>query len=244
MARLWAGKAACSAVVLWMLHSSRATWWLCLTRPSAAASRGEIRCRWLSWSRPLVSPYRWLGPFRSMWLMTWSVARCLLIVSFVVGAMSSADAQQPPATGAPSVSRMQDGASSTAPKPEKTFELLPGEDPQNRLISPFVSHLAGDQKQFWTSPARLRKKDLRWIVPIGGMTAGFIASDSWLSKQVPDKPNQLNRSSKISDYSTYALIGAGGGAFLLGHLTHNDHMSETGLLAGEAAINSTTVTYL
>jgi hypothetical protein len=132
-------------------------------------------------------------------------------------------------------------ASST---PEKSFELLPGEDPHNRLVSPFLVHLAGDQKQFWTSPVRLRKKDLRWIVPFGGMTAALIASDSWLSKQVPDKPDQLNRSLKISDYSTYALIGAGGGAFLLGHMSHNDHLSETGLLAGEAAINSTAVTYL
>ena len=155
-----------------------------------------------------------------------------------------ASAQQPPTTGVPSASRTQDGTSSMSPKPEKTFELLPGEDPQNRLVSPFLSHLAGDQKQFWTSPTRLRKKDLRWIVPFGGMTAAFIAGDSWLSKQVPNKPNQLDRSLKISDYSTYALIGAGGSAFLLGHLTRNDHMAETGLLAGEAAINSTTVTYL
>jgi membrane-associated phospholipid phosphatase len=129
-------------------------------------------------------------------------------------------------------------------KSEQSFELLPGEDPNNRLVSPFLSHLAADQRQFWTSPTRLRTKDLYWIAPFGGITAAFIAGDSWLSKQVPDKPNQLDRSLKISDYTTYALIGAGGSAFLLGHMTHNDHMSETGLLAGEAAINSTAITYL
>lgn len=176
--------------------------------------------------------------------MTCSIARCLLIICFYASVMHSANAQQ---TGGSPLggSQERNSASATTPvKPEKTFELLPGEDPNNRLVSPFLAHLAGDQKQFWTSPARLRKKDLRWIVPFGGMTAAFIASDSWLSKQVPDKPNQLDRSLKISDYSTYALIGAGGGAFLLGHLTHNDHMGETGLLAGEAAINSTAVTYL
>src|SRR5262249_47324520 len=48
----------------------------------------------------------------------------------------------------------------------------------------------------------------------------------------------------ISDYAVYSLIGAGGGAFLWGHLTHNDRLQETGLLSGEAAINSTAVTYL
>jgi membrane-associated phospholipid phosphatase len=176
--------------------------------------------------------------------MTWGVARGLVTVCLFASVTLIASAQRPPTTGVPSASRTQDGTSSMAPKPEKTFELLPGEDPQNRLVSPFLSHLARDQNQFWTSPARLRKKDLRWIVPFGGITAGFIASDSWLSKQVPDKPDQLDRSLKISDYTTYALIGAGGGAFLLGHMTHNDHMGETGLLAGEAAINSTAVTYL
>ena len=180
--------------------------------------------------------------------MTCNVGRCFLILYFFVGVMHTANAQQNAPEGGPPLRESHEKNSSfttTAPsKPENGFELLPGEDPNNRLVSPFLAHLAGDQKQFWTSPVRLRKKDLRWIVPFGGMTAAFIAGDSWLSKQVPDKPDQLDRSLKISDYSTYALIGAGGGAFLLGHMTHNDHLSETGLLAGEAAINSTAITYL
>ena len=179
--------------------------------------------------------------------MTCSVGRCFLILYFFVAVMHTARAQQNAPEGGPSLgeSHEKNSFSTTASsKTEKGFELLPGEDPHNRLLSPFLAHLAGDQRQFWTSPARLRKRDLRWIVPFGGMTAAFIAGDSWLSKQVPNKPNQLDRSLKISDYSTYALIGAGGSAFLLGHMTHNDHLSETGLLAGEAAINSTAITYL
>jgi hypothetical protein len=124
------------------------------------------------------------------------------------------------------------------------YGLQPGEDPENRLVSPFLKHLASDQKAFWTSPARFRAADLKWILPGAGITAAFIASDSWVSKQVPDKPNQLTRSLHISDYTTYSMIGIGGSAFLLGHMTHNDHLQETGLLSGEAAINSTAVTYL
>src|ERR1700680_1332230 len=62
--------------------------------------------------------------------------------------------------------------------------LQPGEDPDNRLVSPFLKHMVADQKQFWTSPARFRTKDLKWIVPGLGITAAFIASDSWWSKQV------------------------------------------------------------
>jgi hypothetical protein len=126
---------------------------------------------------------------------------------------------------------------------DRNYDLQPGVDPENRLFSPFIKHTVQDQQHFWTFPARARKKDLKWILPLAGATAGLIASDSWISKQVPNRPDQLNRSLKISDYSLYSLIGAGGGAFILGKLSNNDHTSETGLLATEAAINATAVTY-
>src|SRR5579863_5578463 len=122
------------------------------------------------------------------------------------------------------------------------FDLQPGEDPQNRLVSPFLKHIAGDQKQFWTSPARFRTKDLKWILPAAGITAAFIASDSWWSRQV--NPAHQQTSLTVSDYGTYSLIGLGGASFLLGSMTHDDHLQETGLLSSEAAINATGVTYL
>ena len=74
-----------------------------------------------------------------------------------------------------------------------------------------------------------------------GFTGALIASDSWMSKQVPDSPSQLKHSLDFSNYAAYSLVGGVGAAYLWGHITHNDHMSETGLLAGEAAINSTAV---
>ncbi len=138
----------------------------------------------------------------------------------------------------------------TAPSPQSTKEsvsedpylLPPGEDPENRLLSPFLKHLVGDQKQFWTAPARLNIKDLKWGIPFVGITAGFIASDSWWAKQV--NPSHMHTSLNISDYSTYSLIGIGGGAFLLGQITNNDHMKEAGLLSGEAAVDATGVAYV
>jgi hypothetical protein len=122
------------------------------------------------------------------------------------------------------------------------FELQPGEDPQNRLVSPFFKHIVSDQKQFWTSPARFRTKDLRWILPGVGITAAFIASDSWWSRQV--NPSHVQTSLHVSDYGTYSLAALGGASFLFGHMTHDDHLEEAGLLSGEAAINATGVTYL
>lgn len=131
----------------------------------------------------------------------------------------------------------------TVPKNEPgAYALQPGEDPENRLVSPFLKHLATDQKEFWTSPARLRVKDLKWIAPLAGVTAAFIASDSWWAKQV--NPSHAQTSLHISDYGAYSMIGLGGASFLFGHMTHNDHLQEAGLLSGEAAINSAAVAYL
>src|SRR6185437_16059028 len=87
-----------------------------------------------------------------------------------------------------------------------------------------------------------RFKDMEWIAPFAAVSAGFMAGDSWLSKQIP--LGELSRSKTFSNYATYSLIGAGAGSFLLGHLTSNDQMSEAGLISGEAAINSTAVSYL
>lgn len=129
--------------------------------------------------------------------------------------------------------------SKTEPDP---YALQPGEDPENRLVSPFLKHIATDQREFWTAPARLRVKDLKWIAPLAGVTAAFIASDSWWAKQVP--LSHVQTSLHISDYGAYSMIGLGGASFLLGHVTHNDHLQEAGLLSGEAAINSTAVAYL
>lgn len=122
--------------------------------------------------------------------------------------------------------------------------LEPGTDPQNRLVSPFVKHIVEDQKEFWTAPSRLSVQDLRWILPAAAGTTAFIIGDSWFSRQVPSSPSALNRSLKVSDYTTYSMIGIGGGAFLLGEVTKNDHLQESGLLSGEAAINSTAIAYL
>jgi membrane-associated phospholipid phosphatase len=137
-------------------------------------------------------------------------------------------------------------ASGAAARPEaRTFvdgdALQPGEDPENHLISPFLKHVVNDQKQLWTSPAQVETKDLKWILPGAGITAAFIASDSWWAKQVP--VSHIATSKKVSDYGTYSFLGLSGASFLWGQMKHDDQLSEAGLLAGEAAINATAVAY-
>jgi hypothetical protein len=169
----------------------------------------------------------------------WVQRRGLQIALLTIAVSAQARAQ----TGVPvSPSPPNTTQKASAEDSASRFDLQPGEDPQNRLVSPFLKHIAGDQKQFWTSPARFRTKDLKWILPAAGITAAFIASDSWWSRQV--NPAHQQTSLTISDYGTYSLIGLGGASFLFGSMTHDDHLQETGLLSAEAAINATGVTYL
>ena len=134
----------------------------------------------------------------------------------------------------------------TDPKANSTAasgrELPPGEDPENRLLVPFARHFMSDQENFWSAPRHLRLNDLKWIVPLAGVTAAFVASDSWISKQVP--PNYVHSSKTFSNYTVYSLVGVSAGSLLWGRVRGNDHLSEAGLLMGEAALNSTATSYL
>src|SRR5712664_2946064 len=95
-----------------------------------------------------------------------------------------------------------------------------------------------DQKQIWTSPSRLRFSDTDWLVPLSGITAGLMVTDRDFSKHLTQNPTTISHYKTLSDAGVGALIGGAGGMWLLGHVSHNEHWSETGFLAGEAALNS------
>src|SRR5216684_6113315 len=95
-----------------------------------------------------------------------------------------------------------------------------------------------DQEKIWTSPAKIRFSDTQWLVPLSGITAGLFVTDSDFSRHLSQNPTTINHYKSLSNAGVGALIGGAGGMWLLGHVRHNEHWSETGFLAGEAAINS------
>ena len=112
------------------------------------------------------------------------------------------------------------------------------DEPSNTVGTQFFKHLASDQKAIWTSPSHLRWSDGAWLFPLAAVTAGFFATDRAVPPALPTDQNKLNRYTSLSNYGVYSLIGAGGGLYLWSKLSHDDHQRETGILAGEAAINS------
>jgi hypothetical protein len=98
-----------------------------------------------------------------------------------------------------------------------------------------------DQEQIWTSPVNIRFSDTVWLVPLSGIMAGLFVTDTEYSKHLSHTPATISHYNTVSNAGIGALIGGAGGMWLLGHVKHNEHWSETGFLAGEAALNSLVV---
>jgi membrane-associated phospholipid phosphatase len=103
---------------------------------------------------------------------------------------------------------------------------------------PLLKNLASDQKAIWTSPFHLRWADGTWLFPLAAATGGFFATDRAVPPALSTDPKKVNRYTSFSNYGVYSLVGAGGGLYLWSKISHDDHQRETGILAGEAAIDS------
>ncbi len=115
----------------------------------------------------------------------------------------------------------------------------PQASPNPSLEKQFFKNILRDQQAIWTSPFRLRGKDIKWLVPLGAATAGLIATDRRTSAFVSRNGSLPAVSRGFSQGgSFYATGGVAAGLYLIGRGTNNRRMRETGLLAGEALIDS------
>jgi membrane-associated phospholipid phosphatase len=133
-------------------------------------------------------------------------------------------------------------ASSAAVEPE------PVSPPPNNVTyrSPeraLVRNLVSDQKAIWGSPLRIRLDHVQWLVPLLAGTALVIGSDRGIESHVPTSASFRKQSNSFSNYGVAGFAGITGATWLWGLSTHNDHMRETGVLAGEAALDSLALTY-
>jgi hypothetical protein len=120
------------------------------------------------------------------------------------------------------------------------------EDPpvnsSTRLGVPLVKNVLSDQKAIWESPFHLRWSDTNWLIPLAGASAVFFATDHSAMHGISSNPNSVKRYVNVSNYGLEAIIGLDGGMYLWGKFSNDDHKRETGILAGEAALDSLAVT--
>lgn len=103
----------------------------------------------------------------------------------------------------------------------------------------FLKNILKDQGAIWTSPFRLKKRDMSWLIPLTAGTAVLIATDRKTAGELSNDRTRINTSLDISRFgSAYTTGGTALAFYAIGKITGNQKAQETGLLAGEALINS------
>jgi len=111
-------------------------------------------------------------------------------------------------------------------------------------IRKLPSNLWQDQKRIWTAPVRLRTNDLKWMVPIAFGTALAFGVDDRVQRHFADPSNTIKHANTFSNAGAAAFAGVVATQYLWGIRSHDDHLKESGFLAGEAAIDSLLLTEL
>jgi hypothetical protein len=165
---------------------------------------------------------------------------CLFLLGFTGRTSGAARLQesQDPASGVDDSNTDPKPKEKTKLKHEKPDTTRPDPAGANRSIGTLTRDFVNDQKEIWTSPKHLRFADADWLVPASGFAAALFVTDSDFSRHLSSNPQTISHNKTYSTAGVGALIGAGAGMFLLSYPTRNEHWRETGLLAGEAAIDS------
>src|SRR5216684_2998505 len=163
-----------------------------------------------------------------------SILGTTLLLSVGKVSVSHAQEQGTEPAASETASEKHNPSSKTDVPPDANAVTKTSQGTRTGLVGRFVR----DQREIWTSPARLRFSDTQWLFPLSGITAGLFATDRDFSKHLSQNPSTISHYKTLSNGGVAALIGGAGGMWLLGHAKHNEHWSETGFLAGEATLNS------
>lgn len=151
-------------------------------------------------------------------LQTTAIA-CVLTVPFlatVAQSSTSADNTQSEAPNSPASARTD----------EVTLRGLP-----QRFLK--------DEVAVVTSPARIRKHDLVWLVPLAGASAAAFATDSHTMRDVvTHDPGFNDAANTSSNVLLGSAIGVPAVLFAAGQLRGDTKSREAGVLAGEAVLDS------
>ena len=164
------------------------------------------------------------SPVFGLW---WILFFCVLVSSSIV------NAQQTPSPGG------------QGPQSSSTAQTTSSRsNDSSALERRFAIHFLEDQRDIWTSPLKLKRKDIVWIVPAGVVLGGLIYRDVDAYRGLSVTAPHAATAKTFSDAGVVGLGGVTAGFYLLGVLKKDDHMRETGVVATEAVANSMAVDYV
>ena len=97
-----------------------------------------------------------------------------------------------------------------------------------------------DQKDIWTSPfRRMNRRNAKWWILFGGLTAGLVASDHYLEGRLGHSAEQSTWGNGISQVGAdYTVIPITAAFYLTGVFADNRMARETGVLGAEALLDA------
>ena len=175
------------------------------------------------------------------------IERCCagVLLSFsLIAILSNAGVAQEPTSPIPAQpSGNNSKALPDAPRPQSTHaDAASLNDHDAVTLRQTPVNILKDQAAIWTSPARIREHNLAYLVPLVLATTVTITAD-----------HQVMSSARLDDASlnSHAATASNGllGGFVaapvilygLGHIHHDDQATESGILGGEAMVDSLVV---
>jgi membrane-associated phospholipid phosphatase len=100
-------------------------------------------------------------------------------------------------------------------------------------------HVAQDEVGIVTAPFHLSAPSYFWLLPFGAATGIAVDKDNEAMQAVGFDTSRQNKFRRISDYGgLYGPAASVAVGYIAGSVTHNDHLKETAVLAGEAMADS------
>jgi membrane-associated phospholipid phosphatase len=171
----------------------------------------------------------------------------ILIALAVSRTAAAQDLQDPPAS---QEQQVQVDQTAQAPQAAPPAQQPPAQDPDQIVrpietartpstIKKIMTNFAHDQKGIWTSPFHIDRDNAKWWALFGGGTAGLLVADKHLTDALPDSPNSVKFSKKVSQIgAVYTTLPIAGGLYLYGRLRKDPKARETGVLGAETLLDS------
>ena len=109
-------------------------------------------------------------------------------------------------------------------------------------ITDLPANILHDQQRIWTSPFHMNRRNAIWWAAFATATAALMETDHITARDLPNTAQQIRFGNDFSRIgASYSLAGFAGGSYAIGLLTDNAHVRETGLLSGEALLDTLVV---
>ena len=126
--------------------------------------------------------------------------------------------------------------------PPATSKLPNAPEPQPVTLRDVPLNTLKDQGAIWTSPVRIRSRQLKYLIPLTLVTTVAITTDhEAMTEVVSQDPDFNDKNVTASNGLTGILLGTPAVLFVAGQFGSNAHARETGILAGEALLNGLAV---